>query len=167
LAGPTDDDSWRAWLDRHGPATVLYARQWVHSRADAEDAMQTAILNFWQHRSTAADPTAYLYACARSAARSLARSKSRRLKLERPGAGTTPDSLILPDPDRNLRRQAVEEALAQLPPDQREILVLKVWSDPTFAQVAEVPGINANTAVSRYRYALNRLESLLSQEVRP
>lgn len=162
-----DDDSWRAWLDRHGPAIVLYARQWTHSRADAEDAMQTAFLNFWQHRTTAADPTAYLYACVRSAALNLARSRARRLKHERPGTDTAPDPLFLPDPDRNLRRQAVEESIAQLPPDQREILVLKIWSDLTFAQIAEVLGINPNTAASRYRYALNRLDSLLSQEVRP
>jgi RNA polymerase sigma-70 factor (ECF subfamily) len=97
----------------------------------------------------------------------LARSKSRRLKHERPGTGATPDPLFLPDPDLNLRRQAVEEALTHLPPDQREILVLKIWSDLTFAQIAGVLGINPNTAASRYRYALSRLESLLSQEARP
>jgi hypothetical protein len=29
-------DPWEVWLDEHGPALLLFARQWVPSRADAE-----------------------------------------------------------------------------------------------------------------------------------
>lgn len=32
--------TWQSWLERHGPALLLYARQWCPSHAAAEDAVQ-------------------------------------------------------------------------------------------------------------------------------
>ncbi|HEY4328544.1 MAG TPA: sigma-70 family RNA polymerase sigma factor, partial [Phycisphaerae bacterium] len=60
------------------------------------------------------------------------------------------------------RRRILESAMAALPQDQREVLVLKIWSDLTFAQIADALHIPASTAASRYRYAIERLQSLLS-----
>ena len=56
----------------------------------------------------------------------------------------------------NLRR-----ALQALPDDQRQVVVLHVWGELTFLQVAEVMGISANTAASRYRYALAKLRDAM------
>src|SRR5579883_679430 len=39
-------DEWAVWLDRHGAALVLFARQRVASRADAEDVVQDAFVRF-------------------------------------------------------------------------------------------------------------------------
>jgi RNA polymerase sigma-70 factor (ECF subfamily) len=52
--------------------------------------------------------------------------------------------------------------LAKLPEDQREVTILHIWGGLTFAQVAEVLGINSNTAAARYRYALAKLRDTLS-----
>jgi RNA polymerase sigma-70 factor (ECF subfamily) len=57
----------------------------------------------------------------------------------------------------NLRR-----ALQALPEDQRQVVVLHVWGELTLSQVAEVIGISANTAASRYRYALTKLRDAMS-----
>ncbi len=59
--------------------------------------------------------------------------------------------------ERNLRR-----ALADLPHDQREIVVLHIWGDLTFSQIADLLSINSNTAASRYRYALGKLRNAMS-----
>ena len=62
--------------------------------------------------------------------------------------------------EKNLRR-----ALAELPDDQREVTVLHIWGELTFAQIADLLTISANTAASRYRYALARLrESMCAKE---
>jgi RNA polymerase sigma-70 factor (ECF subfamily) len=64
-------------------------------------------------------------------------------------------------PDEQSFRDAVSGALAALPEEQRAVVHLKIWEDQTFAEIAETLGIPANTAASRYRYALDKLEGLL------
>ena len=55
------------------------------------------------------------------------------------------------------QRQLVA-ALDHLPRDQREVLVMKIWNELTFAEIAEALGISQNTAASRYRYGLAALK---------
>jgi RNA polymerase sigma-70 factor (ECF subfamily) len=57
--------------------------------------------------------------------------------------------------------------LGHLPEAQREVLVLKVWGGLSFPQIAAALGIPANTAASRYRYALARLRERLAEEAIP
>lgn len=66
-----------------------------------------------------------------------------------------------PDPDREAFRLRLEEALAHLPVEQREIVVLKLWEGRTFDEISHICGIPLNTAASRYRYALDKLRTLL------
>ncbi len=54
-------------------------------------------------------------------------------------------------------------ALAALPPEQREIVVMKIDGGLTFAQIAQVLRIRPNTAASRYRYALEKLRKFLEE----
>jgi RNA polymerase sigma-70 factor (ECF subfamily) len=63
--------------------------------------------------------------------------------------------------ERGEEQRQLEQALRQLPSDQREVIQLKVWERLTFAQIAEVLAIPANTAASRYRYAIARLREIL------
>ena len=155
-----EEERWRQWLARHGSALVLYARQWSPVLQDAEDAVQEGFVRFWRARRRAREDVAYLYACVRSAAIDRARSgRSRRRRETR--EGQTPVGWF--DPARAELAAEVEAALAQLPPEQREVVVMKIWGALTFTQIAEAVGINQNTAASRYRYALEQLETLLSR----
>jgi len=65
------------------------------------------------------------------------------------------------DPDTNLFAASVADALAELPPEQRSVLMLKLWSGMTFAGISGALGIPANTAASRYRYAIDKLREHL------
>src|SRR5947208_5480913 len=85
MAGGHDD--WAAWLDRHGAALVLLARQWVASHADAEDVVQEAFVRFWRSRQRATDPAAYLFACVKSCALDWRRGRDRLLRREAAAAG--------------------------------------------------------------------------------
>jgi RNA polymerase sigma-70 factor (ECF subfamily) len=60
------------------------------------------------------------------------------------------------------RRAAIEAALARLSEEQREVLVLKIWGELTFDQIAAQLEISPNTAASRYRYALGALRKELA-----
>jgi len=60
--------------------------------------------------------------------------------------------------------ETIEVALKQLPDEQREVVVMKVWGGLTFAGIAEALNINANTAASRYRLALKALRPCLREE---
>src|SRR6266542_1716906 len=58
-------------------------------------------------------------------------------------------------------QSALAAAVDSLPHDQREVLVLKIWNELTFAEIASTLGISQNTAASRYRYALAGLRKSL------
>ncbi|HUB27880.1 MAG TPA: sigma-70 family RNA polymerase sigma factor, partial [Tepidisphaeraceae bacterium] len=101
--------------------------------------------------------------CVRSAAMDLGRGNRRRGKRE--SLVTPPEaSAFEPASERTERQAAIEAALNQLPGDQREVVVMKIWGGLSFEQIGEALGVPLNTAASRYRYALAKLESELSEE---
>lgn len=57
--------------------------------------------------------------------------------------------------------ETVQAALKQLPLEQREVLVLRVWGELSFPEIAEVLEIPVDTAASRHRYALAALRKLI------
>ena len=65
--------------------------------------------------------------------------------------------------ERQLDALAVHDALAQLPAEQAEVVVLKIWHEMTFAEIGEALVIPANTAASRYRYGLAKLREILGE----
>jgi len=159
------DDSWKDWFALHGPKLLLCARQWTRSLADAEDVVQDAFVRFWRNqRQLGGEPLALVLTSIRRASFDLARREFRRAAREEL-AETRPDDAApwfetpLEGEDR---RRAIEAALRRLPAEQREVLVLKIWGELTFAQIAEKLDTPLNTVASRYRYALNALRSELT-----
>lgn len=57
-------------------------------------------------------------------------------------------------------------ALAQLPYEQREVLLMHSYSDLKFRTIARSLGVSINTVQGRYRYALHKLRSILDSEVK-
>jgi RNA polymerase sigma-70 factor (ECF subfamily) len=160
-------NQWAAWLAQHGATMLLLARQSLPSQADAEDVVQEAFLRFWRLRHRAQDPAAYLYACVRHCTLDFHRGRLRRHNRERAVAAARPEQsgdLFAIAPEERERTARIEQALQQLPPSQREILVLKLWSHLSFAQIAATLNLSPNTAASRYRYALEKLRAQLAEE---
>jgi len=159
------EHSWKTWFELHGPKLLLCARQWTRSAADAEDVVQDAFVRFWRRqRHFGGEPLALLLTSIRRAAFDHARRDARRAVREEhaanDGAGDAP--LFAPLPEGDDRRQAIEAALRRLPPAQREVLVLKIWGELTFAEIAAQLDVPPNTAASRYRYALVALRQELT-----
>jgi RNA polymerase sigma-70 factor, ECF subfamily len=160
-----EHDSWKNWFELHGPKLLLCARQWTRSVSDAEDVVQEAFVRFWRNqRKLGGEPLGLVLTSIRRAAVDLARRNSRRgAREERSSTDEQRGDLRLFDTplEGDERRRSIEEALGRLPSEQREVLVLKIWGERTFAQIAEELGVSPNTVASRYRYALAALRQEL------
>jgi RNA polymerase sigma-70 factor (ECF subfamily) len=61
--------------------------------------------------------------------------------------------------------QRVGDALAQLPYEQREVILLRLHAGLTFRTIARSQKISIHTVQSRYRYGLQKLQSMLNSEM--
>jgi RNA polymerase sigma factor (sigma-70 family) len=108
----------------------------------------------------------YLCTCVANAARNVNKAERRRRcgagEAERHAAGQEADSpasqVVL---DEEFRRLA--QGLDQLPYEQREVLVLRVYGGLTFAAIAAQQNTSIYTVQGRYRYALDKMRSFLTQ----
>jgi RNA polymerase sigma-70 factor, ECF subfamily len=144
---------------------VLLARHWVATHADAEDVVQEAFVRFWRSRASVQEPVAYLYACVKHCALDWQRGRLRRHQREFAAARPEVEALFIAPIEQDERRVAIEAGVCGLPATQAEVLVMKIWGGLSFPQIATALGISANTAASRYRYALARLREQLAAEV--
>lgn len=159
------DEPWKACYRELAPKLLLYARQWVFAVTDAQDIVQIAFVKFWRHRPTAgADDYPLLYAAVRSTALDWLRSNARRLRREiDPAVEVVRDDSPYFDSsiEQNDDAQLVEGALQKLSPEQREVVVLRVWGGLTFSQIATTLGESINTVASRHRYGIGALRRIL------
>lgn len=146
---------------RHASALLLFAAALIGEHSRAQDAVHQVFLRLLETRKLrdALDVKAYLFTCVRNAALNDRKARQRDVVLD-------PDCAWFEPPHRDFAEELhLRRALWALPEDQREVIVLHIWGDLTFSQVAEVVGISANTAASRYRYALARLrEAMCAKE---
>ena len=158
----TNDEPWRTCYQQLASKLLLFARQWVPSMADAEDVVQTAFVKFWQHQPDAR-PEHYplLYAAVRTTALDHLRGENRRTNREQIVAGETDEAFFDATIEQHENATTIEAALRQLPEAQREVLVLRIWGELTFAEIATALDDSINTVASRYRYALEALRRIL------
>ena len=155
------DENWKSCFSQLAPGLVLFARQWARSAADAEDIVQEAFVRFWKKQHSF-ENRGLLYAMVRSIALDFLRRDSRRAKRES-AAMSDADHAVEPVFEiEDDSQRAVVAALDLLPGEQREVLVMKIWNDLTFAEIASALAISQNTAASRYRYALTALKKNLA-----
>ena len=59
-------------------------------------------------------------------------------------------------------KRMIAQALAELPPEQREVFLLREEEELSFREIAEIQGCSLGTVLSRMRYALKSLRSFLT-----
>jgi len=148
--------------DRYGHDLLTFLVGTLGSRHDAEDVLQVVFVRIVGKRRLLAKadrPDAYVFRIARNEVVEFLRRRRRR-----PGDSSQMDSwLAAVDTDKGAMELAEElqTALARLPQEQREIVVLKVYRDKTFREIAGLLRLSLNTVASRYRYAMDKLRDLL------
>lgn len=128
------------------------------NRAEAEDLLQVALERAYRHWSRACEsgaPERYVRRILANASadrwRKLARHPEQALTAADGGPGVPDQTAELADRDLPLR------ALAELPPRQRAVLVLRYFDDLPEAEVAEMLGCSLGTVKSQAARALARL----------
>jgi RNA polymerase sigma factor (sigma-70 family) len=107
----------------------------------------------------------YLISCVANRARDQLRKKVRQSRSQ-PGQfcsrpiSTGPAQQLI-----NAEESArVFEALSELPYQQREVFVLRIQGQMRFREIAGLLGLSINSVQSRYRYAIDKLRTILKQE---
>lgn len=109
----------------------------------------------------------YLARCVANRARNLNRSKQRQQNISlddiEPIASDfkRPEQWIIYNEEFRL----LNSAMAQLPYEQKEAIVLRIQGRMKFREIAKLQETSVKTALSRYRYGLNKLRSILNGEV--
>lgn len=143
--------------DRLGKPLFAYALSLTGDPARSEDLVHDAFLRWMRHDRPIRSAGGFLF----TAVRNLAIDARRRAAIRRDAPlPLTPASPSSTPSDA----AAAAAALSRLPEEQREAVVLKIYSGLTFAAIAEITGTTTSTAASRYRLAMEKLAELLSSE---
>jgi RNA polymerase sigma-70 factor, ECF subfamily len=157
------DPAWLASVyDRHAASLYRLLCAMLGSAADAEDALQELFARLADGRvRRVTDLKAYLYRAARNEALSALRRRQREaffhFRLSRHSA---------PEEGQPGRGGDLLPLLQRLPPEQREVVALKVFEELTFAEIAAVVKASPNTVAARYRYAVRKLRTWVEEEER-
>jgi len=147
--------------DRFAARLYRFALGLTGRSADAEDAVAEVFLALTRRPaslSAVERPAAYLAASVRNAVgRQIARREKDRSATEQL---LTQKTETAADDERSER---LRDALVRLPDAQREVVAMKIYAQLTFAEIADVLKLSANTAASRYRYALEKLRDILGE----
>jgi RNA polymerase sigma-70 factor (ECF subfamily) len=126
----------------------------------AQDALQEVFLALLDRGKKAVwidNLRAYLLGIARNVSGRARRRRSRETQVCTDGGGCE----LAASPAIEVGTEALD-ILRDLPREQAEVVVMKVWHDLTFVEIGQVLHISQNTAASRYRYALNGIASSTS-----
>jgi RNA polymerase sigma-70 factor, ECF subfamily len=176
LEPPPDGDEVRAFqagdleaferlVDRYQRPVLALCQRLVGS-GDAKDLFQEVFLQAYRALPQLRAPAAFrtwLY-------RITFRKAQRRFATRRGSGGelADPDALAAPPPpdraelEEELAR--LRERLTELPPRQREVVLLRHYQGLTFAEIAETLGIREDAARANHYQGLQRLRSLLGGE---
>jgi RNA polymerase sigma-70 factor (ECF subfamily) len=156
---PRGEDGPRAEVgrlyDRYGAALYRYALMLLADPAAAEDAIQQVFTALLSRARAIAQEEHYLRRAVRNECYSALRRRVQRGEdpplLEAVGPEARPDEHL-----------ALERAIRELPPDQREVLHLHAFEGRTFQEIADLTDESMNTIASRYRYAVAKLRQMLT-----
>ena len=158
----------RSIYEKYKDDLVTLAAALLTDAASAEDVIHDVFVGFIESSRKfrlTGSLKGYLATCVANNARN--RNKAGR------GRQNAESGAVMPDanqPDaavmfgEELHRLSL--ALAQLPYEQREVLLLHSYSGMKFKMIAQQQRVSINTVQGRYRYALDKLRSMLNGEVK-
>ncbi len=176
------EDKILLWKFKHGSSDALsriyekyksdlfsLANSLLHDLNAAEDVVHDVFVSFVKsidEFQLTGSLKGYLLTCVANLSRDRVRARKRS------PIGMNKTDMAIPDyktPSQALisaeELHCLREAIAKIPYEQREVVILHLQGRRTFRQIAELQGIAVSTIQSRYRYGLEKLRSLLDGEV--
>jgi RNA polymerase sigma-70 factor (ECF subfamily) len=158
----TDTETLRAFYLGCRQQLYTYAVSITGNREAAEDAIHGVFLQLLRRGGLPADLRPYLFRAVRNAAL----DAWRRTKVRRDSLFAAHAAVAAPAPAPAFQADELDRLLQQLTPDERETIVLKIYSELTFQEIAELRQVPLPTVASWYRRGLEKLKTLLTTEPR-
>lgn len=159
-----DADAFAELYQRHRHGLYGYALSLTRDEAQASDVAQELWLSFLEsveRLASVVNIQGYLYRSMRNRVMDDFRRKKREQKAI--VEGTQPLNLVRPRDTVVSREEAegLNKALARLPQEQQEVVLLRIYGEMKFADIADVLQTNTKTVESRHRLALEKLREWL------
>jgi len=163
-------------IGRNYSGLRAFIRKRVADQSDAEDILQDVfyeLVETYRMMKPVEQVTAWLFRVARNRITDLFRRKTREAPAAEPVVTEEGEELrledLLPSPDagpdaayaRTLLVDALDEALEELPAEQREVFIAHELMGYSFKELSEQSGIPVNTLLSRKHYAVLHLRDRL------
>ncbi len=173
-----DERAFAQLIDRHQERVFGFLLGMVHDRSVANDLFQETFIRviaaLQRERASYSQQGRFLgwvLRIARNAALDHLRARKRWQDVSSSGEDEDasfwdrlPDESIPSDAmlDRLEQEDFLRECIDELPPEQRDVLLLRHEADLTFREIAELTDCSINTALGRMRYALLNLRRIMS-----
>ena len=148
---------------------LSFAMALLNDPGAAEDVVHDVFVSFAGSAETfklRGNLRSYLTTCVLNRARDVMRANQRK------PVRLVESESIVSDKDRpdqailcSERAQQLNRALAQLPDEQRLVIVLHLKGKMKFRDIAKLQNVSINTIQGRYRYGLDKVRSILNGEV--
>ena len=157
--------------ERYRDDLLRLAAALLNENHEAEDVVHDVFINFVRSAKSfrlTGSLKGYLSTCVANKARNINLKKQRRKdkpldeRIDISADSQRPDQWII----TTEQFEMLNACLAQLPFEQREVIVLKLQSGFRFTQIAALQQTSIKTVQSRYRYGLEKLRTLLNGEVK-
>jgi RNA polymerase sigma-70 factor (ECF subfamily) len=161
-------------VDRYSERLMHYLYGFLGDTKRCEDLLQETFLRVYRNRHSyqrIAKFSTWLYTIAGNLARSEYRKRKRRrmYSIQSVNRDNEEYELAIPDesfsPDRHtestLQEKYIQEALDQIPPDFREVVVLRDIQQLAYDEIAEITGLPMGTVKSRINRGRTKLQALL------
>jgi len=164
LAG--DVEAFSGLVRRHEDACIRFAVRMLGSRADADDALQSAFMRAFRGLRSCREPDRFggwLYQIVVNECRTYA-SRQRRRELRFTPATNAIERAVAPgsEPEEDADIGGhIENALGMLPADQREAFLLKHVEEMSYEEMREMTGVSISALKMRVKRACDGLRDLL------
>jgi len=150
-------------VERYQRAIYRYLMSMGLDHDETADTMQGAFVKAYNKLHTLRGGERFrvwMYSIAANQARNYLRRRARELPLEEPNLPVHEEDPDLPL-EREQMRKLLSRALNRLPEDQRKIVVLRVFEDMPFKEVAGICKISLSSAKTSYHRALKKMQRWL------
>ncbi|MGC4943178.1 sigma-70 family RNA polymerase sigma factor [Kribbella sp. DT2] len=153
----------RSLYAEHGRSLLAYATRLTGDRAAAEDVVQETLLRAWKHSDDLIDGKGSVRGWLLTVARNLVTDRA-RARAVRPAEVAEVEDRPPVERDHSesvVNSMVVLDALEQVTPEHREVLVELYYRGRTVTEAAKELGVPPGTVKSRSYYALRALRSVL------
>ena len=161
-----DDQAFTELYVRWRAPLFAFAARMLGGSEPARDAVQDTFVALWEHRLEVGrlrSFRAWIFTAARNRCLSVLRQQRTRARLDTLVETDAPAAAdAVEAPDEHAMRQ-VRAALLELPPEDREVLVLREYEGCSYGEIADITG----TTVSAVKSRLFRARRVLAARLRP